>query len=115
MDMNDIETYAEAYFKRQLSDAEIKQFEERCIHDTAFARKIALYISTEEGIRQQLLEEKKQQWRAISTSAATTKVAPVRKLVIRKWIVYAAAACVLVAVALMFTLRSPGPRQLANE
>src|SRR4051812_29407798 len=115
MVMNDIETYAEAYFNRQLSNAEIKQFEERCIQDAAFARQVALYISTEEGIRQQLLEEKKQQWRAISTGGATTTVVPARKLVTRKWMVYAAAACVLVAVALIFTFRSSGPQQLADE
>ena len=113
--MNDIEIYAEAYFRRQLSDAEIKQFEERCIHDAAFSREVALYISTEEGIRQQLLDEKKRQWRAIRTSAGTATDIPERKLIIRKWMVYAAAACVLVAVAMIFTLRSSGPQQIAVE
>jgi tetratricopeptide (TPR) repeat protein len=53
--------------------------------------------------------------RAISTSAATTTVAPVRKLVVRKWMVYALAACVLVAVTLIFTFRSSNPQQLADE
>jgi tetratricopeptide (TPR) repeat protein len=115
MGMNDIELYAEAYFKRQLSDTEMKQFEERCMQDAAFARQVALFISTAEGIRQQLLEEKKRQWRTISTGEATTTVAPVRKLAIRKWIVYAAAACVLVAVTLIFTFRSSSPQQLADE
>jgi tetratricopeptide (TPR) repeat protein len=113
--MNEIEAYAEAYFSRQLSSAEMKQFEERCIQDAVFARQVAMFISMEEGIRQQLLEEKKQQWRAISTNKGTTTVAPVRKLAIRKWMMYAAAACVLVAVALIFTFRSASPQQLADE
>src|SRR3954468_23796225 len=115
MNMNDIELYAEAYFKGQLSETEMKQFEERCIHDAAFARQVALFISTEEGIRQQLLEEKKQQWRAISTNEANETIAPVRKLVVRKWMMYAAAACILLAVALIFTFRTAPPHQLADE
>ena len=115
MAMNDIEAHVEAYFKRQLSDAEMKQFEERCLYDAAFARQVALFISTEEGIRQQLLEEKKQQWRAISTNEADTTVAPVRKMTIRKWMMYAAAACILLAVALVINFRSASPRQLAYE
>src|SRR3954469_11898924 len=110
--MNEIEAYTEAYFKRQLSSTEMKQFEERCIFDAAFARQVALFISTEEGIRQQLLEEKKQQWRAISTSEASTTVTPVRKIAIRKWMMYAAAACILLAVALIVTFRSASPHQL---
>src|SRR6476660_1618809 len=113
--MNDIQAHVETYFRRQLSDAEMKQFEERCVQDAAFARQVALYISTEEGIRQQLLQEKKQQWRAIRTNKADTTIAPVRKLVIRKWIVYAAAACVLLAVALMINFRSASPHQMADE
>jgi tetratricopeptide (TPR) repeat protein len=113
--MNDMEAQVEAYFKQQLSDAEMKQFEERCIHDAAFARQVALFISTEEGIRQQLLEEKEQQWRAISTNEANTKIAPIRELAIRKWMVYAAAACILLAVALIITFRSASPHQLAEE
>ena len=112
--MNEIEAHVEAYFKRQLSDAEMKQFEERCIHDAAFARQVALFISTEEGIRQQLLEEKKQQWRAISINEANLTAAPVRKIAIRKWMMYAAAACILLAVALIFTFRSASPHQLAD-
>jgi tetratricopeptide (TPR) repeat protein len=113
--MNEIEAHVEAYFKQQLNDAEMKQFEERCIHDTAFARQVALFISTEEGIRQQLLEEKKQQWRAISTTESNTTINPIRKLVVRKWVMYAAAACILLAVALIMTFRSAGPHQLADE
>src|SRR3954470_14932508 len=107
--MNEIESHVEAYFKRQLSNAEMKQFEERCIHDAAFARQVAMFISTEEGIRQQLLEEKKRQWRAFSTNEANTTITPVRKLAIRKWMMYAAAACVLLVVALVFTFRSASP------
>ena len=77
--MNDIEAHVVAYFKRQLSDAEMKQFEERCVHDAVFARQVALFISTEEGIRQQLLDEKKQQWRAISTHEDNKTIALVKK------------------------------------
>jgi len=113
--MNDAEVYMEAYFKRALSDAEMKQFEERCIHDAAFAKQVALYISTEEGIRQQLLDEKKQQWRAISKGEANGTATPVKKMNIRKWMVYAAAACVLVAVALVFIFRQPSPHQLEDK
>src|SRR3954454_18318111 len=115
MGMYRIEAHAEACFNPQLSDAEMKQFEERCIYDAVFARQVALFISTEEGIRQQLLEEKKQQWRAISTSEASTTVTPVRKIAIRKWMMYAAAACILLAVALIVTFRSASPHQLAEE
>jgi tetratricopeptide (TPR) repeat protein len=113
--MSDFYTHVEAYFKRELSDAEMKQFEERCVQDEAFAKQVALYISTEEGIRQRLLDEKKQQWRAISKGEGNATATPIKKMSIRKWVVYAAAACVLVAVSLIVTSRSDTPQQLADK
>ncbi|MEJ7681330.1 MAG: hypothetical protein WKG06_26465 [Segetibacter sp.] len=56
--MSDSEEYIDAYFKQQLNTDEKRQFEERCLQDDAFARKVALFITVEEGIRQKLLNQK---------------------------------------------------------
>src|SRR6478672_7686243 len=99
--MNDSYAYIEAYFKEQLNDAEKKRFEERCVHDESFAREVAFFITTTEGIRQSLLNEKQQQWSSEELKESAV-VKPLKKLMLNKWSYMAAAACLLFAVAIYF-------------
>src|SRR3954449_11605649 len=102
--MNDSEGYIEAYFKEQLNVTEKRQFEERCLQDEVFARRVAFFITVEEGIRQKLLNEKKQQWRDRNAI-----VRPLKKVTFKQWVPYLAAACLLIAVAFYYIFNSETP------
>ncbi len=114
-DVDDNMEFIEAYFKNQLIAAEKIRFEERCTDDELFARQVAIYITAEEGIRQKLLQEKKQQWRGNDANSEGAAVIPMKKAVLRKWLPYAAAACLVFAVTLFFLLRPETPQQLAAK
>jgi len=107
--------YIEAYFRNQLSDSEKQQFEEQCLRDELFARRVALFVTVEEGIRQRLLQQKKETWGADSGNTSRTTIRLVREVTLRKWSPYAAAACLLFAVAFYYFLSATTPRQFAKE
>ena len=112
--MNNSDEYIEAYFRNTLSDIEKKQFEERCVEDETFAREVALYITVSEGIRQKLLDQKKQQWND-DEGVKNNKNTAGKKITFRMWFPYAAAACILIAVMLIFIPGTETPHRLANE
>lgn len=124
--MNDSLEYIEAYFEKQLDEAGRRQFERQCEQDADFARDVALYITTREAMRQALTEQKREQWRPLSderrstlraVSQETTEELPslpeeattipiaaaTKKLTIRRWLPYAAAASLLLFVAIYFS------------
>lgn len=113
--MSDSHEYIEAYFQNQLSEAEKKQFEEQCVQDENFAREVAFYISLSEAVRQKLLGQKIQQWAGGESAGRKNTSTPVRKMIFRKWLPYAAAACLIFAVALYFLFRLETPHQLAGK
>lgn len=110
--------YIEDYFEEKLSSAEKQIFEDRCIQDESFAGEVAFYITSREAVRQKLLEQKREQWsvdeQGINTSTPTA-AAPVKKLGFRKWLPYAAAACLLLAMTVYFLYPAKTPRQLAAD
>lgn len=105
--MDEQSEYIEAYFEKQLSGAERKQFEERCVQDRVFAKEVAFYISSREAIRQELLEQKKVLWASGAVNS--------RKMTIRIWLPYAAAACVILFFALYFLYSSSAPERMASK
>lgn len=117
--------YIEAYFENKLSIQEKQIFEDRCIQDTNFAGEVAFYISSRKAIRQKLLEQKRNQWSVDETVPAinelNTKItlpsglAPVKRMVLRKWLPYVAAACLLLAVATYSFYSQETTHQLARE
>lgn len=113
--MSEQEQYIEAYFKGQLNDQEKLQMEELCLNDPSFAKKVALYITIEEGIRQKLLDQKKQQWTESAEVTKTVKVVQFKKSMLRKLIPYMAAASLLVAVVLIYLLSINSPQKLASQ
>ncbi len=114
--MPDTLEYIEAYFTQALSAEEKKTFEVRCEKDEAFAREVAFYLTARSAARE-LLMEQKQNAAAVKEVAATgyRQKAPVRKMPLRTWITYAAAACVILFVAVYFVVTSSSPQQLANN
>lgn len=114
-DFDDNIEFIEAYFKNQLKDTEKKQFEERCAHDEIFARQVALFITVEEGIRQKVLQEKRQDWPRESGEKKTAEIIYYKNSVFRKWLPYMAAASLLFAVIIYFSFRSDPPHKLADN
>lgn len=101
--MNDSLEYIEAYFQKQLSLDERRQFELQCEQDDLFARDVALYITTREAAKQALAEQKKEQWRTLSQERKTNVVPPpVKSLPVRRLLPYAAAACLVLFISLYF-------------
>lgn len=111
--MNDTIEYIEAYFRKQLTDDENRRFEKRCVEDELFATEVARYVSLKEAIRQQLLEQKKQEWTSDRYSNKDTALLPVRTI-LRKWLPYVAAASLIITVSLYFVYNSGRPQQLAS-
>lgn len=117
--MSETLEYIEAYFEKGLSNLERQLFEERCVNDEDFAKEVAFYIVSRQAMREELLDKKKQQWREyendlIETAAPASR--PVRKISFRNWLPYAAAACILLAVALVyFFTSSDTPQRFAEN
>lgn len=111
--MSEIDEHIEDYFEDRL-DAEAKRsFEEKCIDDESFAKEVAFYLTQRRLFREELLRQKRADW-----TSGGTKIqypAPARRLIPRRWIAYAAAACTLLAIALYLNEQHPGPRRLAEN
>ncbi len=115
--MDDALEYIEAYFQKQLPEADRKQFEQRCEQDTQFAQDVAFYITTRAAVKQALLEQKMEEWAPLKHQPGTVLTpAPVRKMTVRRWLPYAVAACLLLFVGLyFFNGRSSLNRQVASD
>jgi len=108
--------HIEAYFTNALDETEKKAFEQRCETDDVFAQEVALYTLTRQALREKLLEQKQAQWKSLKTTdSLKPEAAPVRKMNFRKWVPYAAAACILFAVVFTFLNSQSSPQQLADK
>ena len=111
--MNDTLTYIEAYFQNQLSEKEKQEFNERCATDETFASEVAFYVTARQSMKNELLKQKQSTW-----ETATVKTLPVntpRSIVIKPWLRYAAAACVVLSLSLFFLMDRTDTRTLAEE
>lgn len=108
--MNETYEYIDAYFTNTLTEAEREAFEDRCVNDTAFANNVALYVASRQAVRDELLQAKQQQWVPVVTVKSAT-----RKTLLQRILPYAAAACVIIAVALYFIINSPSQQSLAHN
>lgn len=108
--------YIESYFQQSLNAEERKVFEKRCETDEAFAKEVAFYIVTRETLREELLAKKQQEWKALKTEEESTPVISLsRKSSLSKWIMYAAAACVLVVASMFLFEMQSSPQRLASQ
>ena len=112
--MQDTWEYIENYFTLALSSEERKDFEVRIEQDASFAQEVAFYLTARSAAREVLIEENQSAF--ADTDLVATKIvkpAPVRRMMLRKWLPYATAACLILIVALYFIFQSPAPSQLA--
>ena len=107
--------YIDAYFQKQLNESERREFEERCTTDEEFASDVAIYLSSRSALRDMLLEEKKLEWGKAGSDNLTTTTAPVKQMNTRRWILYAAAACLILAIIVFPFLSKDSPQELADS
>lgn len=106
--------YIENYFTQALSSEERKRFEVRVEQDEAFAKEVAFYITARSAAREMLMEERRGAVGAEDIAVnKPVKPAPVRRMPLRNWLPYAAAACLVLVVAVYFLIQKPEPARLA--
>jgi hypothetical protein len=107
--------YIERYFLGNLSAGEKEIFEKRCEGDPDFAREVSLYITMRAGLRQTLIDEKREGFRQLYKSRDSKPIA-----VLRPWssgltrYAVAAAAGLLIFLSWMLFLKSDSPKELAQ-
>ena len=107
--------YIDAYFHKELNESEKKEFEERCTTDEQFANDVALYISSRSALREMLLEQKKNEWGEAESDETGTTMVPVKQMNARRWILYAAAACLILAILVFPFFSKDSPQELASK
>lgn len=110
--MNDLEVI-DSYFMSSPTEKEKLQFEKRILDDVAFADEVAFYISANEVLKQELLQQKTKHLREIyNLEKEKNQVTPVRSI----WQYLAAAAVVglLVLVSWFFIGNKSSVEQLAT-
>jgi tetratricopeptide (TPR) repeat protein len=119
--------YIEDYFEDRMDGAERHLFEARCVNDEAFAKDVAFYVCQRKAVRDELLRQKRAEWaEGVDGDGMQAHPAPIGRLsarmmtvsarvMTRRWILYGAAASVVLVVVLFFTLSPSSPRQLAGD
>jgi tetratricopeptide (TPR) repeat protein len=103
------------YFKGLLTDEQKRQFEKRVLSDPAFAEELAFYVNVGNTLKEQLIADKKERFRALYEQQQKTP--DPRQSPVRRMTAFAVAAAVLLIVSglwLLF-LRQPGPERLADN
>jgi tetratricopeptide (TPR) repeat protein len=114
--MEDTIVYIESYFQQTLSSDERAVFETRCETDENFAKEVAFYITTRQAMREALLEQKAQAWKEEVVQDEKTPVISINKRKgFTKWIMYAAAACVLLVISMFLFETQNSPQKLASD
>src|SRR5262245_3028040 len=94
--------YIDAYFHNELDGNQKKEFEKKCEQDKNFAEDVAFYIASRQSIKELLFEQKKEQWKEKEFIGQVRSIAPARKTMLRRFIPYAVAASLLIAIAIIF-------------
>jgi tetratricopeptide (TPR) repeat protein len=120
--------YIDDYFQKQLNAQQRQEFEARCLSDKAFAEDVALYVSTREALRQNLLDEKKKQWAVLippglvtgvssieNETAVKPGITPLRRIQFKKWLSIAAAASLVSILIIYSVLTRNSAKDLIHE
>ena len=108
-------TYIDKYFKKELTQEEITEFERKINDDPLFAEEVAFYYSAMQAINDQLAEEKKKQFRKIYDEGklrSSSKPAVIKKLSVY---IAAAAAVVVLIIGWYLFARPSSIQQLADR
>jgi tetratricopeptide (TPR) repeat protein len=106
--------YIERYFLGNLTAGEMELFEKRCEGDPEFAREVSLYITMRAGIKQTLIDEKKEEFSKLYQNRDSKPIAVLRPLRSRVMWSAVAAASLLIFLSWMLFLKSDSPKELAE-
>jgi tetratricopeptide (TPR) repeat protein len=113
--MNELWNHIDDYFNGLLSPDEKQKFEQRCETDEQFADEVALYISSRDAMRAQLLEQKRNEWKILGNAPVVEMKKDETKVVkINRWYMLAAAASVIGIIFLLNPF-SKSAEELAND
>ena len=103
--------YIDNYFKGQLNDEEVRQFELRIVQDPVFAQDVAFYVSASGMLKEQAEAETKDRFRELEqVQPIQMKQRPVRKMVY--WL---AAAAVSIGVIFRMFFMQPSSFKMAER
>ena len=110
--MSDVLSYIEDYFTGRLSATEKQAFEDKCAADPAFAGEVAFYISTRDRLKQELHQQKKNEFDKLYTQLAAQP-----KPLIRRIYPYiaAAAACLILFIGWRLFFAQPSMQNIAGN
>lgn len=107
--------YIESYFQQSLTAEEKRNFERRCEEDESFAQEVAFYVSARQVLKSELLQRKQAQWKEKTyNEEALISTVPLKKIFhIKRWI-YAAAACIILALSIYLFEQPRVTQQIAK-
>lgn len=111
--MSETLNYIDDYFSNRLSTTDKAVFENKIEADPVFAEEVAFFITTRDSIKQQLHQQKKQQFDELYSELKGTK-RPVISIY-RKAVPYLAAAVLIIGIVLVYLLKTPSPQSLADN
>ena len=107
--------YIERYFLGNLSAGEKELFEKRCEGDPEFAREVSLYVTMRAGLKQTLIDEKKEEFSQLYHNRDQKRIPLLRPWSSGvMWSAVAAAASLLIFLSWMLFLQSDSPKELAE-
>jgi TolA-binding protein len=113
--MNELWNYIDDYFNGLLTTDEKLKFEQRCETDEQFADEVAMYISSRDAMRAELLEQKKNEWKLLGTTPVVElKKTETKVINMSRWYMLAAAASVIGIIFLLNPFSKSG-EQLVNN
>jgi hypothetical protein len=113
--MNELWNYIDDYFNGLLTADEKLKFEQRCETDEQFADEVAMYISSRDAMRAELLEQKKNEWKLLGTTPVVKlKKTETKVINMSRWYMLAAAASII-GIVFLFNPFSKSADELAND
>jgi hypothetical protein len=113
--MNELWNYIDDYFNGLLTTDEKLKFEQRCETDEQFADEVAMYISSRDAMRAELLEQKKNEWKLLGTTPVVElKKTETKVINMSRWYMLAAAASII-GIVFLFNPFSKSADELAND
>jgi len=106
--------YIDSYFQQTMDARERAVFEKKCEEDEAFAQEVAFYVLTRGSLREELLHQKQSAWRTKKIDDLFF-IPTLKKSFTSRWIMYAAAACLVLAISAYFFETNPSPKKLAEN
>jgi tetratricopeptide (TPR) repeat protein len=114
--MNELLEYIDNYFNGLLSPGEKGVFETRCETDEQFAAEVALYITSRNALRNEILELKRKEWKNIgNTSGVIAKKKSAKPVKMRRMYLLLAAAASVIAIVFLLLPYKKSPQQLADS